>query len=560
VVHRALALAAAFMVACSAFPMASAQTVELVSVAADGTPADGPCSAPSLSADGNLVVFESLADNLVPGDTNGKRDIFLRDRVAQTTRRISVDSSGAEANGDSFNPEVSGDGRFVVFRSFASNLTSWGAGGHSHIFVHELATGVTTHESRSATAIGDGDSVEPHLSADGRFVVFASLAKNLVTGDTNNYSDVFLRDRIADSIVRVSVEPNGKQGVYASIYPSISGNGSHVAFATPLAYGDPNDTVDHMDVVIRDLATGTYTSVSVATYGTYGNDDSIKPVVSNDGTRVLFLSKASNFIPGDTAYRSEDAFVRDLVAGTTSAVNVDSDGRFFDEQSNAHLWHATLSSDGRCAAFDTILPILPDDAWDGIDVYLRDLETPLTTRQSLAFDLSPGDGDSTEGALDFDGSSVAFASLATNLVPGGTDGQKLIFVRDRPMADATWSNYGAGWPGTRGIPNLSAAADPVLNRVLTLQVGNSYGRWTYAVLFGGFDAVQWPTGFGGDLLVDPIVVIDLPVGPNGGTFPSELPDDEVLVGLTLRAQVLEIDPGASDGISFTDGIELVLGY
>src|SRR5262249_50865216 len=151
----------------------------------------------SLSADGRFAAFAASSNNLVPNDTNGVSDIFVRDRATNTTTRVSVSSAGAQANNGSLQPALSADGRFVAFQSSASNLVPGDTNGRSDIFVHDRVTGVTTRVSVADEGVqADGDSSQPTLSADGRFVAFSSSATNLVTGDTNGVMDVFVHDRL----------------------------------------------------------------------------------------------------------------------------------------------------------------------------------------------------------------------------------------------------------------------------------------------------------------------------------------------------------------------------
>jgi Tol biopolymer transport system component len=177
-----------------------------VPVDRSGQQANGNSGGAVISADGRFVAFISSASNLVAGDTNGHIDVFVRDRVAQVTRRVSVGPGGQQANGSSRDPAISADGRFVAFRSFASNLVAGDTNGLDDVFVRDRTAQVTRRIS-----VGPGgqqansNSVWAAISADGRFVAFDSGASNLVAGDTNNHWDVFVRDRLAQVTRRVSV-------------------------------------------------------------------------------------------------------------------------------------------------------------------------------------------------------------------------------------------------------------------------------------------------------------------------------------------------------------------
>jgi len=199
------------------------------------------------------VAFYSDSDNLVPDDTNDQRDIFVHDRGTGQTTRVSVDSSGAQGNNNSEYPAISADGRFVAFMSLATNLVAGDTNGVMDVFVHDRGTGQTTRVSvASGGAQGNGTSAVPAISADGRFVAFYSYANNLVPGDTNRRSDVFIHDRGTGQTTRVSVASGEAQANDSSEYPAISADGRFVAFesyADNLVAGDTNG-VD--DIFVRD--------------------------------------------------------------------------------------------------------------------------------------------------------------------------------------------------------------------------------------------------------------------------------------------------------------------
>src|SRR6266508_4157588 len=169
-----------------------------VSVDTAGVEGDGNSFRPALSGDGRLVAFDSDAWNLVPGDTNDTFDVFLHDRQSGLTTRASVDDSGGQASGASQRATLSADGRYVAFYSDASELIAGDSNGSLDVFVHDAQSGATSRVSVASAGVqGDGDSLRPVLSADGKFVAFDSVAPNLVDGDTNRFSDVFLRDLTA---------------------------------------------------------------------------------------------------------------------------------------------------------------------------------------------------------------------------------------------------------------------------------------------------------------------------------------------------------------------------
>jgi dipeptidyl aminopeptidase/acylaminoacyl peptidase len=315
-------------------------------VASDGTQGNDFSGSASVSADGRFVAFISAASNLVPGDTNGVFDIFVRDLQTNTTTRASVASDGTEANAESAfvgAPQISADGRFVAFESFASNLVPGDTNSTLDIFVHDQVTGQTTRPSVASDGTeGNGQSLVPAISGDGRLVAFWSIASNLVPGDTNSTSDIFVHDQQTGTTTRVSVASDGTQGDNTSESPSISTNGRFVAFESFASNLVPGDTNGAFDIFVRDLQTGTITRASLASDGSQGNSDSRNASISGDGRFVAFHSFTTNLVPGDTNNQS-DIFVNDRQTGTTTRASVASDGTEANSASN----FPSISSDGR---------------------------------------------------------------------------------------------------------------------------------------------------------------------------------------------------------------------
>jgi len=399
--------------------------IQRVSVASSGVQGNGRSCCPSISADGRFVAFASEASNLVPGDTNGAWDVFVYDRQTGEITRVSVASDGAQGNGDSGGPAISADGRFVAFYSSASNLVPGDTNGVEDVFVHDRLTGQTTRVSvASDGAQGNDLSWQPSISADGRFVAFASRASNLVPGDTNGTWDVFVHDRLTGQTTRVSVASDGKEGNGFSFLPLISADGRFVAFTSEASNLAPGDTNPWWDVFVHDRLTGQTTMVSVASDGTPGNGASIGTSISGDGRFVAFSSSASNLAPGDTN-GVIDVFVHDRLTGETTRVSVASDGA----QGNASSDGGVLSGDGRFVVFFSASSNLaPGDTNAAMDVFLHDRQTGQTTRVSVASDGAQGNADSSGAAISADGRFVVFTSEASNLVPGDTNGTWDIFV------------------------------------------------------------------------------------------------------------------------------------
>jgi Tol biopolymer transport system component len=317
-------------------------------------------------------VFSSDANNLVPGDTNGQTDVFVRDRVAGTTQRVSVSSGGAQGDGPSTYGTISADGRYVAFQSSATNLVPGDTNGVGDIFVRDRLGGITVLISRGGGATpSNGWSEAPAISADGNYVVFASGATNLINGDTNGFWDVFRCFTLGGGNERISVVPgtHGLQGNGNSLFPSISADGSCIAFyslATNLTFmGDTNGVAD---VLCRDMAATMIELVSRDAGGIVGNGASGAPSISADGIYVAFESTATNLVPGDTN-GIQDIFVRNRVLGTVERVSVDTSG----VQGNARSAWPSISGDGRFVAFESDSDnLVAGDTNLNTDIFVRD--------------------------------------------------------------------------------------------------------------------------------------------------------------------------------------------
>ncbi len=400
-----------------------------VSVNSSGEQANGYPDWPAVSGDGRFVVFQSDATNLVPGDTNGKDDIFVHDRLTGMTTRASVSSCGDEGDGWSFGPGISEDGRFVTTTSYATNLVPGDTNGVRDVFVHDRETGVTERVSvSSAGAQGDAAICMRSINADGRFVCFTSHATNLVPGDTNGAADVFVRDLECGFTERVSVSSSGDEADGESVMTSVSGDGRFVAFDSDATNLVPGDTNGKRDIFVHDRDTGETRRVSVSSSGAEGDGKSWVPRISSDGRVVAFGSWATNLVPGDRN-GERDIFVRDLETGTTERVSVSSSGREADDQCRM----SSISSNGRFVAFASYATnlVIPRD-YKGEHIFVRDREAGRT----VCLTESEGDPDNNCMCprISADGRWVVFDSLATNLVPGDTNGKGDIFVVRNPLA------------------------------------------------------------------------------------------------------------------------------
>ena len=327
----------------------------------------------ALSADGRYVAFYSYSPNLVAGDTGGWVDVFVRDRVSGATERVSVSSSNGSPNGASQYPSLSADGRYVVFQSAGTNLVSGDKNNQTDLFVRDrvarttrrVSVSSTGKEGNGASAAGMGNQA---ISADGRYVVFQSLATNLVTGDTNGQMDIFLRDLWSNVTERVSVTATGGQADGYSAHASISADGRYVVFSSAAPNLAPAGApAGVLQVYVRDRQLGTTVCASVSDLGQAGDRSTFShAAISGDGRFVTFQSGATNFVPGATT-SGYNVFVRDLALGMTTCPT----------------------------------------AWSG------------------GWGLGTGFPDV---AIDGDGSAIVFSSAGTNLVAGDSNGVTDVFL------------------------------------------------------------------------------------------------------------------------------------
>ncbi len=278
-----------------------------------GTTVGDPSYAPVFSPDGSKIAFYSYASNLVANDLNNTADVFIKDLTTGAITRVSADAAGVGGNSGSLEPVFSPDGSKVAFFSFASNLV---AGGNSigGIFVKDLASGQVTLVSTAADgAQGNNTSSEPVFSPDGTRIAFYSIASNLVPGDSNGFGDAFVKDLVTGAVTRVSTNAAGVQGNRDSFGPVFSPDGNKIVFfsnAINLVTGDSNGTTD---VFVKDLVTGAIARVSTDAAGAQGNQGSAFSVFSPDGTKIAFYSFASNLVAGDSN-NAFDVFVKNLVS------------------------------------------------------------------------------------------------------------------------------------------------------------------------------------------------------------------------------------------------------
>jgi flagellin-like hook-associated protein FlgL len=336
----------------------------------------------AISADGRFILFNSNSSSLVPGDTNGLDDVFLKDTVTGNIARVSTDSQGNQAlGGSSTATGISADGRYALFYSTATNLVVGDTNGQNDAFVKDLLTGETKRVNTDVNgnqAIG-GSSNGNTISADGRFVAFWSQATNLVTGDTNGFIDVFVKNIVTGDIVRVNTDSFGNQAVGGiSDIRTISADGRYVAFtsdATNLVTGDTNGVGD---AFFKDLVTGITTRVSTDSNGSQaiGGASEVR-ALSADGRYVVFDSLATNLVAGDTN-GVKDVFIKDTTTGATTRINTTASN---EQGTGAASYGTSISADGRYIGFWSGATNLVAGDTNGLfDAFLKDTSNGTTIR------------------------------------------------------------------------------------------------------------------------------------------------------------------------------------
>jgi hypothetical protein len=354
--------------------------------------------------------------------------------------RVSVSSNGVEGDDLSQGSGISGDGRFVTFDSYATNLVDNDTNGQIDVFVRDTLAGTTSRISVPDQSLsdneGNGYSGLPRITSDGRFIVFESMASNLVSGDTNDKSDIFVRDTQTNETIRVSVHTNGAQGTFDSYYGAISADGRFVAFNSQASELVDNDNNDTYDVFVHEISTRTTSRVSVSSSDSEGDSGSDGiPDISGDGRYVVFGSDSTNLVPDDTN-NNYDVFVHDRVTQETKRISVNN----LAEQGNGESYYSKISEDGSLIVFSSEATNLTDDNNDGVydddtngvlDFFISDWQNGVIVKITRNASGEEANGDSyagDSGSISGDNRFIVFESSATNLTEEGVSGT---FIYDR---------------------------------------------------------------------------------------------------------------------------------
>ncbi|MCA9995482.1 MAG: PD40 domain-containing protein, partial [Anaerolineales bacterium] len=396
--------------------LAPASSIELVSKSSSGTLGNAISASSDVSDDG-IVVFASSASNLVTGDTNGLSDVFYRDTVLGTTKRISVSATGQQGNGGSTRPVISSDGRYIAFMSIASNLVAGDTNGSYDIFVYDRITEGIERVSVSSSGVqGDASSADPSISNDGRYVAFLSFATNFSANDPDfDVEDIYVHDRQTNQTQLVSVSSQGVKGNLRSYEPAISGNGQFVAFTSNANNLVANDTNGWWDVFVYNRNTGVTVRRSVDSGGVQSDRGGKTPSISNDGRYLAFVSTA--LIAGSIG--ENQVFLHDSSTNQTIWVSSGATKDSLDSQ---------ISDDGNYVVFESAAQLTNDPNYNSLFHIYR--YSRLTQEIVLVSGLNGvfANNDAWYPALAADGSLVAFETLANNLVGGDNNNAQDIFL------------------------------------------------------------------------------------------------------------------------------------
>ena len=425
------------MLACAVAPAAPAHgaTTERISLSSFGGEMHNPYFGrfpfldPWPSADGRLVAFATPANDLVAGDNNTLEDIYVRDRKTKETTRASV-GIGGEANAGSLQPSLSADGRFVSFKSYASNLVPGDTNGKPDCFVYDRQAKVTERVSvksggAEAGKAGGGECWEARISADGSTVAFLSDFSDLVADDSNGTFDIFAFDRASKATTRVSLSSDDAEAGLHSGHPDLSGDGRYVVWESIGAFDLSRDFDSDSDVYMRDRSTGVTSLMSSDGGGQNRGGPAVRPTISDDGNIVAFESDSTLLINPDANGTVRDIFTKNRLTGEVKLVNRNSTGA---QASGGISLAVSLDRTGRRVVFESDATNLVTPDVPGRDIFMRDTATGTTERLNV-----DSGGSTTGGAIlpvvNATGRYVVFQTSGV-FEPADTNNQDDVYLRD----------------------------------------------------------------------------------------------------------------------------------
>lgn len=459
----------------------------LISKSADGTPAEQSPFGPAIAASGDFVIFYSSATNLVPNDTNGQRDVFVYDRVQDSLSRIMA-MGNTEPNSESTTGSISADGRWIAFDSFDSNLIPGDSNFERDVFVYDRESGGIQRISEDASGVGGNSfSSAAQISQDGRFIVFNSRADNLVPGLTGIEDRLFLYDRLEDHLIHIeneAVSPLGSCiGNDTSTVTVAFSTASHPLIGQNISYRQIVLEKFEIDSMTRQSLAPSMSMIASSTVPALrtviGDDQSDEPALSADGRYLAFTTEAGNIL--GEAPATGQVVRMDLETNAIDIASLDLD------KAPADASAPSISDEGRRVAFrsgSTTLVI--DDTNDRPDIFVHDFALEQTLRASVATDGSETNDSSDSPVISSDGSTVAFRSEADNLVAGDTNGVRDIFVRRLAIGTTVRASV-----STLGMQGTERSSSPDISGNGRFVVFDSKGNLTDGDDLPAFSCQVW---------------------------------------------------------------------
>ena len=561
---QAAMLALAFLL----LPPLEAQVLTTrVSVSSSGAEGGEASTDSDLSADGRYVVFVSESQ-FDPRDTNAHEDVYRRDRQTGVTELVSLTPGNLAGDLASYGPEISGDGRWVVFLSDATDLVPGDTNGFGDAFLRDMVQGQTTRVSVGVVGNqGNGLTKGVAISEDGLWTAFSSTSSNLLVNPINNlYADIYLRDRQGVSLQLITSALGGGLTDHESVEPSLSADGGVVVFRSEATNLVANDNNSYRDIFRHEVATGKTTLVSVDSNGNQANDHCLRPSVSGDGQRVVYDSRATNLAPGDTN-QTEDVFGYLVPQKSTFRISVAPGG------AQASGERARISGDGKRVAFESAaMNLVPGDTGVDWDVFLVDLGSMQVVRVSVDSMGNESFGPSGGASIDGDGTLVGYWTFAP--FPGDTNVESDVYVSDPVPAGRGYCTAGTSANGCQvnlqasGVPSRSLASG------YTLDAAGVEGSKNGIFYFGtnGRQANPWGTGTSYQCVVPPVkrTGVQPGVGSNGAcngfasldfnTWMALNPTKAPPSGILTQVQFWFRDPQntSNQTTSLSDAFELVV--
>ncbi len=390
----------------------------------------------ALSRDGRYVVFDSSASNLVSNDTNGKKDIFVRDTKNNTIEMVSISTAGTQGNYDAKDPSMSADGNHIVFESFANNLTTGDSNGKYDIFLHNRQANTTTLISKKQDGTQSNDhSFDARISADGKFVVFKSSEALDNTHDLNTKSDVYMYNMQSGEIKLISLASDGSSGNGDSFSPAVSNNGRYVAFASSATnFSSTTVTANRVNIFLRDTQAEITTKVNDASEA---DANCVAPSISEDGKFIAFQSTATNLVNTADTNGVNDVFLYSRIDRTLKRITNAPDGSLTNNHSYLS-YGSSISKDGRFVTFRSgASNLVANDTNGKYDAFIYDNKSEEIIRVSLSDSDEQGNDICYAPAISSDGNIISYLSKSTNLVAGDNNNKSDVFTSENTFYEGS---------------------------------------------------------------------------------------------------------------------------